>query len=474
MADGTFNPSRCVIKKAELIPYGQENNGTPKDIKDMIGQFSIQQSITSVSLVGTLTVLDNIGLLQNWPLRAEEELKLEIFCFDLQTTIKLNCQIIKIQSIDIKEDIQGMVYDLQWIGKTSYEAGKRSVIKAFIDKPASSIVVDLFKQYFSQLTKATDVNENNLPEGTKVYNIANDPGRKLYVEETKKNMSVTIPDYMPSQAIGFVANRAFSSKRSQTASLFRFFENFDGFYFVSDEWLYEYAKKLNIAKKMEYRPFVNLDGANPLEQINGLTTFSNNRRSDVGEELMGGSYYNTVVEIDILRRTCIRHDYSYLKQLKKEEFNDVTGNKATLDTDTHSEKFIEETFTPENARQFYLIRDYSDKVGAYRPDAQIRELTARRNMFARHAASTQCSATTAGRLDIQAGQIIDILMREATPGTQEKQHSQLSGEYLVHGVNHLVEDGQLVTALNLSKYGFAGAGADKRRVQAKKFTGKFI
>ena len=472
MADGTFNPSRCVIKKAELIPYGQQNNGTAKDIKDMIGQFNIQQSLTSVSLTGSLTVLDNIGLMQSWPLRAEEELKLEIFCFDLQTTVKLNCQIFKIQSIEVKEDIQGMVYDLHWIGKTSFEAGKRSVIKAFIDKPASTIVVDLFKQYFSQLTPATNFDYEQIPEGTLVYNIANDPGRRLYVEETKKNMSVTIPDYMPSQAIGFVGNRAFSSKRSETASLFRFFENFDGFYFVSEEWFYEYARA-NEAKKMEYRPFVNLDGANPLEQINGLTTFSNNRRSDVGEELMGGSYYNTVVEIDILRRTTKRHDYSYLEQLK--DFKDSTGDKATLATDTHSEDFIKETFTAENAKQFYIVRDYSDKnSGAFRPDAQIRELAARRNMFARHAASTQCSASTAGRLDIQAGQVINLLMRDADAGTQEKQHQQLSGEYLVSGVVHMVEDGQLMTTMNLSKYGFAGAGSDKRANKTKKFTGTFV
>lgn len=472
MADGTFNPSRCVIKKAELIPYGQNGNGTSKDIKDMIGQFNIQQSLTNVSLTGSLTVLDNIGLMQNWPIRAEEELKLEIFCFDLQTTIKLNCQIFKIEGIEIKEDIQGMVYDLHWMGKISYEASKRSVIKAYIDKPASNIVTDLFQRYFSQLTPAADLKNVQMPEGTKVYNIDDDPGRRLYVEETKKNMSVTIPDYMPTQAIGFVATRAFSSKRSETASLFRFFENFDGFYFVSEEWLYEYAR-LNDAKKMEYRPYVNLDGANPLEQINGFTTFSNSRRADIGDELMGGSYYNTVVEIDILRRTTKRYDYSYLKQLK--DFNDITGNKATLNTDTHSEDFIKETFTPENAKQFYIVRDYSDKnSGAFRPDAQIRELAARRNMFARHAASTQCSGTTAGRLDIQAGQIINLNMRDADAGTQEKQHQQLSGKYLVSGVVYIVEDGQLITSMSLSKYGFADAGSDKRANKTKKFTGKFV
>jgi len=342
----------------------------------------------------------------------------------------------------------------------SYEAAKRSIITAFMNQPASKIVEDIFKKYFSKMSE-TAVPEQ-LPTGTKVYSITNDPGRKFYVEQTKKNMSITIPDYTPQEAITYVCKRALSSERSVTTPMFRFFENYDGFYFVSDEWLYEYAElNKQIIKKMNYMPYVELDGQNPREQIETFSTFSNNAHVDIGSELNDGYYNTTIFEIDILRRTATRENYSYLKEFRK--FTGSSGKKIEkLDTDPHTEDFIKETFTNENAKQMMIIRDWSGKnSGAFRPNANMSELAARRNMFLNHAGSTACSATTTGRLDIQAGNVIDLNMKEVNDARQENLNKRLSGRYLVISSQQIVQDGQLVTSLQLSKYGYSDAGFDK-------------
>ena len=138
MEQGTFNPSRCEIKEAELIPFNKENKRT-YDISLMITEFAMSQSLNLSALTGTLEIYDGAGLLQNIPLRGEEELRLTIFCYDKQTQVSLNCQVYKIDGVEPRDDLKGVAYTLHWITKTSYEASKRSLIKAFDKKHLLSL-----------------------------------------------------------------------------------------------------------------------------------------------------------------------------------------------------------------------------------------------------------------------------------------------------------------------------------------------
>jgi hypothetical protein len=473
MANEAFNPSRCEIKTAKLIPYDGENK-REYDVSLMIGNFRMSQSIEQLSLNGSIDILDNVGLLQNAPLRGEEVLRLTMYCYDLQTEVSLECQIYKIDGVEPTPDTKGASYTLHWISKASYEAGKRSVIRSYANKKASTIVQDIFNNYygpdknlnkaspqiFFNITPSTASEGEVLPENTKVFSLKSDKGRKVYIEESDNNMTVTIPDYMPTEAIGFVARRAFGSSRSKS-SLFRFFETYKGFYFVSDEWLYAYGRA-NKPKALTYNPFVELDGAAPREQIETLSNFVQGQRVNVGAELAGGAYSNTVMEVDILKRTAKRFNYHYKDYYK--EFKDVGGKTASLGSDIHTEKFMTDTFTKENAKQWMIIREYTDRnlVGAFRPETNFRDLAAKRNMFAFHAAATQISAVTTGRLDLQAGDIVKLNIKEMTAGNQSQNNKQLSGRYLIIAIENNIGDGELQTAMRLYKFGWSDAASDTK------------
>lgn len=461
MAKEAFNPSRCEIKKAELIPHVKENIKS-YDISLMIGDFHLNQSIDSVALSGTIDVLDNINLLQGMPMRGEEQLRLTIYCYDKQTEVTLNCQVIKINRLEPTPDTKGMSYTLHWITKLSYESGKRSMIRSFINMKPSTIVHDIFKTYYgSNLTAITKLPDGRkIPDNTKVYNIQKDQGRRLYIEESDNNITVTIPDYSPAEAIQFIVKRTYGSTRSKSSS-FRFFERFDGWYFVSDEWLFQNGRD-NGAKILNYNPFVELDGANPLEQINGLTQLNYNKRVNTASDILGGAYSNTILEIDILARTAKKYNYNYKDYYK--EYTDVGGKTASLGTDVHSEKFISDTFNKENAKQFMIVRDYrADKnAGTFKPENNIREIVAKRNMFEYHSQSTGMTAVTAGRLDIQAGQIVKLDIKEMNAGSQAEKNQQLSGRYLVVAVENHINNGECTTGLALYKFGFSDAAGDKK------------
>lgn len=470
MEKGVFNPSRCEIKSAELIPFGAEF-GT-ENISAMIAEFGMNQSISLSALSGYITIYDGIGLLQKMPLRGEEQLKLEILCYDLQTTIFLTCQIYKIDDIEIRDQLKGASYTLHWITKTSFEASKKSVIKGFSRKTASTIVKDIFQENYSQLIPTVKKKGEELPSETKVYELSNESKsgqipRRLYIETTDNLMSLTIPDYSPAEALKFISRQTIGKKKSN-GSLFRFFENYNGYFFVSEEWLYEYGRR-NEVKDFEYSAFLDLSGDAHEQQIKSFSAFGNPQGVDVGAELNNGSYYNSIFEIDVLRRTAKRYDYKYKDYVNK--FLDSSGQAATLKTDKHSEKFIDDTFKPANAKQYMLIRDYRTEkevfVGPlkqeyYRPDTNYRDLIAKRSFYATHAHATAVGAMTSGRLDVQAGEIITVRVINSDITDKVEASNQTSGKYLVMSVDSTVQDGNLTTALTLVKYDWSNTGSDLR------------
>lgn len=465
MEKGVFNPSHCDVKSAKITPFGAEG-AKSENITALIGSFGINQSIQNAAISGTIDIYDGTGLLEQLPLRGEEQLELVLLCYDLQTEVKLNCQIYKISDIEIREQLKGIAYTLHWITKPSFEASKRSIVKGFSRTAASTIVRDLFKDNFDKnMQKATKKEGEELPPKTEVYALSDK--RRFYLELTDDYMSITIPDLPPAAALKFVARQTIGQSQSK-GSLYRFFETFDGYYFVSDEWLYNYGH-LNPIKKFEYSAFIDLSPDAHEQQISAFSHFANADRVDVGGDMNGGTYYNSILEVDILRRTAKKHDYKYEDYIK--DFNDSSGKRANIKNDKHTKEFIDATFSSKNAKQYMLIRDYRTftnsfigplKQEYYRPDKNYRDLIAKRSFYTRHSQATATSALTSGRLDLKAGEVINVNVMNNDITNKTDQNKQLSGKYLINSVDNNVEDGNMTTGLILTKYDWSTAGADLR------------
>ena len=468
MADqkGAFNPSRCEITSAEIVPYGKKvDDKSNIDIADMIAAFSMHQALNKSALHGKCDVYDSIGILENLPLRGEEELHLKIKAFDLQTEIELACFIYKIDDLDIRKDQTGLSYTLHWVSKISYEASRRSFITSFNGKTSSTIVKALFKKYYHGNIDMRDYNPNpkqeNLPTDTMAFKLKNDRGRYLYIEKTEHPMQLTIPDLSPAQAIQFVARRTWGMEPNAGSS-FRWFENKRGFYFVSDEWLYEYGK-LNGGAQFQYGAFISLDAEDAIEQMTTLSQFGNPLRVDTGAQIQEGAYRVKIIEVDILKQniTDYSHSYNYVDDFLP-KFRDSTGNKATVKNDIHTEDFIKKTFTDENAKRFMIIRDYKDDTSSkdFKSETNFRNLVAQRTFYRMHSLATSTVGVTDGRLDVSAGDVIRIDTFSKNISSDKKQNAQISGRFLVTSVDNDVENGELKTIMSMFKYDWSDGGED--------------
>ncbi|MGA1048478.1 MAG: hypothetical protein ACO3UU_10725, partial [Minisyncoccia bacterium] len=226
-----FSPSQCEITKAIITPYGGENV-VGQDITTIIGSWHVEQGINMVSLSGSISVLDNEGFLEELPLRGEESIELEFLCSDLQTKREIKAQIHKINDVQTSANNKGVTYTLHWISKQSWQGFTRSVLKAYRNKKISTMAKEVFEQYICGLTDYTPSIRETFPENTHVWSLQGNRDRRFIVQDTDGSTNVIIPDYTPTEAIGFLLKRAHSSTNS-TSSSWRFFETWDGFYCVS-------------------------------------------------------------------------------------------------------------------------------------------------------------------------------------------------------------------------------------------------
>jgi hypothetical protein len=483
-----YNPGICEITKASITPFGGPKSEA-KDITALIYSFTIQQSIDSVSLFGSIKMLDNSGLLEKLPLRGEETLDFKIKSYDLQTEREIKATTYKIDNVSPNPNGNGVLYTIHFLSKHSFDANIKYFITSFKNKRGSDIVFDIFKKNYGQIEESTPLRGDGgrIPEKSKRYKLKKhsnaDAQRYFYLQETFGNMSVIIPRLAPSEALGFIAERSFSDKDDGTS--FRFFETFDGYYFVTDEWLLERSRTSSNVKSFDYSLFVDKNPEKASIAVNNIENFSNPRRVDVATEMMQGSYYNTIFEIDLLRHKVNRKDFKYLqtdsqfinnnvdninldkKREVKQNFKTMTNAKASASIDIHSEDFINKTFTPDNSKRFMVIRDYTQKVsdsGLSRNNTFYTEMAAQRNMYTRHLNATQVTISMKGRLDLRAGEVIRINVKELDSAGDIKQNPQLSGKYLIKSIMNIMENGVLDTVCQICKYDYSDAANDNSEV----------
>jgi len=453
-----FNPSACQIEEAII----RKPNGDTKNITALIAKFAFSQSIENISYSGMLEIYDGVGVLENFGLRGEEELAIVVRCMDFNTVLKLRTQLYKIDNLNRSADGGSLSYTIHFISQTSYKAELQKITEAFRDKTGGQIAENIFKRYYSKIEKVNPKNDllgEKLPTDFKAkkFKILADKGRRFYSQGSDGNLQLIIPNYRPAKALQFVAGKSFSQQSASNS--YRFFENFDGYHFVTDEFLMEKAAN-NPEQILDlyYFPIVSKNPMEGFDQTKVIESMTQLKRVHTGDDLYSGGYANKVVEIDLLQHKVDFRTFNYLDNV-----NYFTGaGKSALKDDVHSEDFIKETFTEKNARQFMVFRDYSGpghieteaKDRIVRGDQFYSEIVSNRIAYNHHLNSSKVSATLKGRLDIQAGHVVAVILPEVSISDDKiKLNKQMGGKYLVHTVTHTVDENVLTTQLTLIKYG---------------------
>jgi len=423
MSDTKQNKIDTLSITKAVISHVLDTNQPEKDILALISDFSISESITANTISVSLSVTDKVGLLEDYPLRGEERVVLTVLDF-MGTTITYDLFLYKIDSIKTASESDGISYTLQLFSYQHFIAASNRIIRSFKDKKVVDLINGLFTEFYKG-EKNIRIEEESLASDSLTDNL----------------IRGTIPNFTVPQAIEFLVRRSYSTKRQ--SSSFRFFENSDSYFFISDEGLEEYAAK--------YKKVFNLtnsivpdDPAFFEQQKNNLETVTNTNRFNTLDDMFGGYYKNEVIEINILNRkvNLLADDNVYDYQKKG---NSYFGDKKFRQiVDRHTKDFADEFFTRENSKKFIVVKDYMD-IGAFDDSALpgnrfYPDMISNRHAFRSHLNSVIVDAVGPPRLDICAGNIVnlDIVENNAKQGTPES-NKQLSGKYIVKSIARVSE-----------------------------------
>jgi hypothetical protein len=321
----------------------------------------------------------------------------------------------------------------------------------------------IFKKYFNQgkeLTLATSVGE--MPDNSESLQLSSNKGRAFYIEESDGQMRTIIPDYTPVQAMNFLASKSKAGAQSPS-NMYRFFETFDGYYWVTDEWLLKRAiKNESKIKDFYYLSFSEQDASQYADiMVRNVVSFENSNHVDTGADLDSGAYKNTVMEIDFVNHTRTSYNFDYQKAKKK--YIGMSGQPRTSNVGAvHSDKFITETFkdTNKNAKQFVVYRDWQPDGVTSIPGQVLRtpqnmvEIIQNRVAYNYHLNNSTVSLGIEGRIDLVPGDVINLITQEPSIALENKQNERLSGKYLIAAVDHSMDQNTLKTQVEAIKYGW--------------------
>lgn len=450
-----FSPTGYTLERAHLIPFSEWENDSfePEDISNFIYYFTFTQSLDNAAYSGSINVLDNQGMLEFFPLRGEERIKLKLVTSDTNTTIDLDLFVHDVNAIKPQDDTKGSAYTLSVVSYTSFLAAKRKVIEGF-KLPASLMVRDIVNKYYDSIAtgEATDTNNQVFPYAVKRHPFVKHENKSIYIQPTVGIMETVIPNLTPAKAIKFIAGRSWSGDE-QASQSFRFFETWDAYNFVTDEFLVEANK--DSPHKLHYTP--GTGSQEPTEMENQIQRIENMQIISTGRTTSGaidtGAYRLKVMEIDLVRGVVNNKNYDYLQDAN---FRDMAGEVDTEKKNLpHTKDYIEDTFTEENSKDFIVYKNYSgtgDLPGPLRGDAFFPEIIQRRVAYSNHLNTVVLGLQLKGRADLRPGHVCDIDIQALNASPDVKLSPQLSGRYLIKSVTHEFDMGTLKTSMQVAKF----------------------
>lgn len=430
MAEYT-NITDVIIEKALLTSYTGEvpsTSGTVPfkdvDISGLISEIEYFESIFDATVYGTAIILDTSDVFKDARMVGEEFLELSFITPALDAKVEKKFFIFKVESVNYNDSQDASVFQIHFTSEEHVVNSYKSVSKAY-SGPYSDTVRDILVNSLGST-------------------------KTIKLEDTKGNQPVVIPNLSPIGAIMFCKSRACSIENPSSSYLF--YENADGFNFVTAEYLVDPNNTDNEPFKPTKFTFLpqsqnelkgtsNEDG-NQYSDFFQITNLNIQNGNDTLEQITDGAFRGTVTDHDMITKRIIINDYKF-----SENFESFTNLN---DEPSHSRQWFE-VAERDSAQKYYLPYDETKE------DNFNRTFYNHRNSYMNFLESVKITAILPGNTKLRCGNIIEVELPLASSATDRQTDKKLSGRYLIGALVHNYQEGKLMTTVELYKDTFLEA-----------------
>lgn len=354
------------VNKFTLTPHSSSSKQII-DLKELLASINLTESIYTGFESGNAVVVDTIDALHSFPFLGEENLDLS-YTDSFGKTIESKYKIYSITNVKRVDDRKGFSYKLHFVSAERFNS-YQFLDTSFYEGKVSSCIKDVFDNY---------------------YNVNN---KKIHITETDDNIQFLAPNVDPQITMQHLSKRASSVK--DTSQSFRFFENRNGFWFTTIEYLLaEYDKAKNPIIITNTNILSEPDVYKKIE-ISSRTPVSSSVDSQVNtiDDISSGAYYSIHSTLDFMNNRVLDSDYNYYD----------SKNKYYGPLKYHKKNYATDIIRSDRVR-YWRIPNVKDD-----PDGEKIQKDKFASEYHRH--SFRGHLVLPGRNDIFAGSILDIRLK---------------------------------------------------------------
>ena len=445
----------------ENITIHNHEDNLAVDIKGLVVELNIYESMFANALTGSLVISDSTGLIGKLPIQGTERLT-----FKLSTPGSL--------TIDCTE-----------------ESGHPMHVYAVSDKQQDNDTKEIFVLHFASReflrnirTRVSQAYSGRMNE--MVASIVGDENyldsrKTLNVQKTRNQDKITIPNMHPFQAINMLQKRAMADD-SQSVG-YHFYETPRGFHFRSWESLFVDSRgNPRVAKQsFEYMQGNMTDSTAYSKDKNRVThdyqsvegyRFINSSH-DVATNQASGTYANRVISHNLYDKSYKISDYhyhNYFNDTKHLDGNKVPVVNTPVDFDDKSISDYPESKISVMPTSRFI---HNEDTGAFGIDVEQDGITtaARLSQYNQVLGGTRIEMTIKGQSYLEVGDVVQFNLQtvENKKNSQGKFDPQYSGRYVITKIRHRVTTTDYVNVIEIIKDSVAKA---YRTNHSKTYPGK--
>jgi hypothetical protein len=387
------------IKKIEVVT----TQGIYQDITGQVLNIQIFEDLFSPFITGSLILREALDLANLFPFIGEEFLNIEITTPTLPTKLVGKFYIYKMSDRQFLGD-KLVVYQLHFISQEAVVDLNKRLSKSFSGK-----ISDIANKFLTDKNVGIETN-------------------KAFKVESTPNSSKYISNYWtPVKNLNYIATQAVNQNKSPS---YLFFENREGFNFVSLESLYKAPSLIEFVKDRYTRD--KNTGAGSIKNINE----DYKRISDITiptaynylDRIRSGAFGSKLFVHDLVTKKYSMKRYDALEKYQSQSHlnkHSVISSKAIKRTD---------------ALIMSEFRDYASFNGF--TDVTNTKIAQERMSLMKLAEANKIEITVPGRVDYTVGKKVSVLLYKAEPTSAndtDLTDKIFSGDYIISALNHYID-----------------------------------
>lgn len=447
------NPNPLEIKITD-VSIQKFNFSDKQTLLPQFVELTIYQSVFEPVMKAEMLLNDSIGLFTNYPLTGEELVTITyqqltgVIEGSKNETKELKFIIKGARNIALDDRARSLMYVLDLVSVEFLQNTRKLVSHAYND-----LVEDAAEKLYDEYIKK-DTEEKF--KTTKTF-------RK---EESIKVRSMVVPNMRPFQAIQWLAKNAVA-KDYENHFLYLFYENTEGFNFLTVQQLIEDAqKKREELKSKKYRYISDAESVKKTstskdEDLRLITNIVNNKRFSSIEKIAGGYYQNELFEISMLQKSYNSQPTEY----DPANLAKYTLEKFPLNTSEYINYVKNKVDKVEYANRVrYIINNFldSDDQNKSQPNFRYKFGNTTKYLYALN--QIDLTITVPANMGLKAGDIIYCDLPETHGFNQVETDMYITGLFLVTEVKQALAAGNFAsTTLRINKDGYLNSLLEKSK-----------